>query len=127
MTVDPRCSRCRFWDKLNDPKYPQIGYLCLSDDVVSLHMQPEPHPDFGCRFFKEKAMKKAEINQALNFQRLWDVVVFEEDGYLLFTFRDAVARGEDYIGYATNGNARTRIDRSSRWGQEIVKAYEEGA
>jgi len=47
----PSCGDCKFFDILKDPNAPEISNLCLCDDVLSLGMQPEPHVDFGCKFF----------------------------------------------------------------------------
>lgn len=48
---EARCGDCKFFDILKDPNIPGISNLCVCDDVISLGMQPEPHVDFGCKFF----------------------------------------------------------------------------
>lgn len=57
-TVDQMCKHCEHFDILNDPNIPEVSGLCLSEEVLNLKMQPEPHPDFGCKFFKVKDTDK---------------------------------------------------------------------
>ncbi len=50
---EERCGDCLFFETLKDPKLPELN-ICLCNDVLKLGMQPEPHEDFGCKFFMYK-------------------------------------------------------------------------
>lgn len=49
--INPRCGDCNFFDVLKDQNLPEVSNLCVCDEVLDLGMQPEPHVDFGCKFF----------------------------------------------------------------------------
>lgn len=53
-SLEPICKNCRFYEVLNDPNHPDVTNLCICDEVLNMKMQPEPHPNFGCKFFKAK-------------------------------------------------------------------------